>query len=220
MSDSVTASWVGASAYTPPTGDAVTATWYGTGPEMPTSALVLSMALAAVAYPGYESLPDDPLVLSLALNVPTYGIGTGLTFTASLELAFSFLPGAVPERHISVDAPLLFRLLAGVEIPAYRTSPEQAIPGYSSDGTSITMPIASLVGLTSAEADTVTGDWREILQAILLRAVEYQNSFVWSDRPFTYRIFGVNQFNRQTLDRWFATSFYTNRDEANVADEP
>jgi hypothetical protein len=220
MSDLVTASWYGASAYTPPAGDAVTATWYGTGPEMPTNALMLSMALAAAAYPGYESLPDAPLALGFALNVPTYGIGSGPVLSTTLALAFSLPPGAVPERHISVDASLLFRLLTGVEIPAYRISPEQAIPGYSSDGTSITMPIASLIGLTAAEADVVTGDWREILQAILLRAIEYQQTWVWSDRPVTYRIFGHNQYARETLDRSFAVTFFTNMGEPDVAPEP
>jgi hypothetical protein len=220
MSDSVTASWVGASSYTPSVGDAVTASWYGTGPEMPTSALVLSMALALAAYPGYELLPDDPLALSFTLNTPTYGVGIGPVLSATLALAFSFPTGAVPERHISVDTTLLFRLLIGTGIPAYRISPEQAISGYSSDGTSITMPIASLIGLTAAEADATTGDWREILQAILLRAIEYQQTWVWSDRPVTYRIFGHNQYARETLDRNFAVTFFTNMGEPNVAPEP
>ena len=47
--------------------------------------------------------------------------------------------------------------------------PKDLFLGYESDGTSITIPIASVIGLTAAEADTVTGDWREVLQAVLLR---------------------------------------------------
>lgn len=220
MSDSVTASWVGASAYTPPDGDAVTATWVGASPEMPTSALVLSMALAAAAYPGYGSLPDDPLELGFSLIEATYGMGFNPVITDPLELAFSFPPGAIPERHISVDTPLLFRLLLDVEIPDYRVAPEQVIPGYSSDGTNITLPIASLIGLTAAEADAVTGDWREILQAILIKAVEYHNAWTWSDRPKCYSPFGMNLFRTQTFDRHFAITFYVDMGEANVAQEP
>jgi hypothetical protein len=115
---------------------------------------------------------------------------------------------------------LLFRLLLGVEIPAYRTSPEQVIPGYSSDGTSITLPIASLIGLTAAEADAVTGDWREILQAILLRAVEYHRSWTWHQQPRAYSPFGMNLLNRRTFDRRFSITFHVDMGEANVAPEP
>jgi len=220
MSDSITASWVGASAYTPPAGDAVTATWYGVGPEMPTNALVLSMALAAAAYPGYETLPDDPLSLGLSLIAPTYGLGFNPVIPDPLELAFSLPPGALLERHISVDTPLLFRLLLGIEIPAYRVAPEQAIPGYSSDGKNITMPIASLIGLSAAEADAVTGDWREILQAILLRAVEYHKTWVWSDQTRTYEPFKMDLLNSRTFDRHFLIHFHVDMGEPNVAPEP
>ena len=220
MSDSVTASWVGASAYTPSAGDTVTATWVEAGPEMPTSALVLSMALAAAAYPGYESLPDDPLALGFSLVESTYGQVFNLIITDPLELAFSLPPGAFPERHISVDTSLLFRLWFGEEIPAYRISPEQAIPGYTSDGTNITFPIASVVGLTAAEADAVTGDWREILQAILLRAVEYHETWEWSDQTRTYEPFKMDLLNSRTFDRHFLIHFIVNMGEPNVAPEP
>jgi hypothetical protein len=220
MSNSVTASWVGASAYTPPDGDAITATWFGASPEMPTSALILSLVLAAAAYPGYESLPDDPLDLGLSLVAATYGMGFNPVITDPLELAFSFPPGALIERHISVDTSLLFRLWLGAEIPAYRLSPEKVLPGYSSDGTNISIPIASVIGLTAAEADAVTGDWREILQAILLRAVEYHKTWVWSDQTRTYEPFKMDLLNSRTFDRRFLIHFIVDMGEPNVAPEP
>jgi len=93
-------------------------------------------------------------------------------------------------------------------------------PGYESDGTSITIPIASMIGLTAEEADAVTGDWREILQAVLLRSVEYHRSFTWSEQPRTYNAFGMNLLNSRTFDRHFSIAFYTDMGEPNVAPEP
>lgn len=98
--------------------------------------------------------------------------------------------------------------------------PKDLFLGYESDGTSITIPIASVIGLTDAEADTVTGDWREILQAVLLRSVEYHRSFVWSERLRTYNAFGMNLPNSRTFDRHFGITFYTDMGEPNVAQEP
>jgi hypothetical protein len=102
----------------------------------------------------------------------------------------------------------------------YWLRPGFVIPGYSSDGTNITLPIASLIGLSAAEADAITGDWREILQAILLRAVEYHKTWVWSDQPRTYNPFGMNLLNSRTFDRHFGITFYVDMGEANVAQEP
>jgi hypothetical protein len=99
-------------------------------------------------------------------------------------------------------------------------SPVYVIDGYSSDGTNITIPIASLIGLTAAEADAITGDWREILQAILLKAVEHHRTYRWSLQPQTYNPFGMNLFRTQTFDRHFGITFYTDMGEPNVAPEP
>lgn len=46
-------------------------------------------------------------------------------------------------------------------------SPVEFIPNYSSDGTDITIPIASLPGLTAALADYATGDIRAVLACLL-----------------------------------------------------
>jgi hypothetical protein len=113
---------------------------------------------------------------------------------------------------------------AGVfSVDAYylaRWSPKYIFPNYLSDGTNITIPIASLIGLTAAEADAVTGDCREILQAIFLRAVEYHRSWTWHQQPRTYSPFGMNLLNRRTFDRHFSITFHVDMGEANVAPEP
>ena len=43
--------------------------------------------------------------------------------------------------------------------------PTDWIPGYTSDGTNLTIPIASLAGLTAADADAATGDIRKVILA-------------------------------------------------------
>lgn len=40
--------------------------------------------------------------------------------------------------------------------------PTDFFTGYTSDGTSITIPLTALPGLTAAEADTATGDGRKV----------------------------------------------------------
>jgi hypothetical protein len=40
--------------------------------------------------------------------------------------------------------------------------PTDFFAGYTSDGTSITIPLAALEGLTAAEADAATGDGRKV----------------------------------------------------------
>jgi hypothetical protein len=48
-------------------------------------------------------------------------------------------------------------------------SPIQLFPGYVSDGTVITIPLADLPGLTAAEANAATGNAMEVLRIIVER---------------------------------------------------
>lgn len=45
---------------------------------------------------------------------------------------------------------------------AFNPAPTSIWPSYTSDGTNITIPIAALDGLTAAQANATTGDWRAI----------------------------------------------------------
>lgn len=45
-------------------------------------------------------------------------------------------------------------------------TPAQLFPGLTSDGTSVTIPLADLPGLTAAEAAPTTGDGRALSQAL------------------------------------------------------
>lgn len=48
--------------------------------------------------------------------------------------------------------------------------PTQLFPGYTSDGTTITIPLADLAGLTAAEANPATGNGMEVLRTIIAKA--------------------------------------------------
>lgn len=48
--------------------------------------------------------------------------------------------------------------------------PTQLFPGYTSDGTVITIPLADLTGLTTAEANAATGNAMEVLRTIIDKA--------------------------------------------------
>ena len=61
--------------------------------------------------------------------------------------------------------------------------PTAYFPGYTSDGTNITIPIASLGALTSAEASATTGDIREILRAIDVQVKAVYDALPINDKP-------------------------------------
>jgi len=164
----------------------------------------------------------DPATPAVHIDVAVGGTFFGNTFFVandSIEVSVS-IPnhaeynfGAVVAATISVV--VTFPSEYGTEL-----SPGYVIEGYSSDGTNIIIPIASLVGLTAAEADAITGDWREILQAILLKAVEHHRTYRWSLQPRTYNPFGMNLLNSRTFDRHFGITFYTDMGAPHIAPEP
>jgi len=49
-------------------------------------------------------------------------------------------------------------------------TPAQIFPGFTSDGTNITIPLTDLVGLTAAESNATTGNAMEVLRVIVDRA--------------------------------------------------
>lgn len=50
---------------------------------------------------------------------------------------------------------------------AFNEAPNATFSSWSEDATNITLPIASVTGLTAAEADGATGDIREVIRCIL-----------------------------------------------------
>lgn len=66
---------------------------------------------------------------------------------------------------------------------SFSAVPTDHIAGYSSDGTNITIPIASLPELTAAEANASTGDIRKILYALACKAYDIYNTLAVANRP-------------------------------------
>jgi hypothetical protein len=153
------------------------------------------------------------------------GIAIGSSFTSGISLtnrAIGLAAGTSLAQYLVqfAGSAVGTSTVIGVADAASKFKPLDLFVGYSSDGTSITIPISSVIGLTAEEADVTTGDWREVLQAILLRAVEHHRSFTWSEQLRTYNAFGMNQLNNSTYNRYFSTTFYTHQCGANVVQEP
>jgi hypothetical protein len=66
---------------------------------------------------------------------------------------------------------------------AFTATPTSWLPSWSEDATNITVPIASLTGLTAATADGATGDIRKIVYSFLETIWNKYASLVSADRP-------------------------------------
>jgi len=61
--------------------------------------------------------------------------------------------------------------------------PTDYFPGYTSNGSSITIPLTALGALTAAEASATNGDIREILRAIDIQVKTVIDALPTSDKP-------------------------------------
>lgn len=66
---------------------------------------------------------------------------------------------------------------------AFDPTPTTWIAGWSEDGTSISVPIASFPELTAAEADGATGDIRKIVFAIMEKLFATYNGTASDSKP-------------------------------------
>lgn len=67
-------------------------------------------------------------------------------------------------------------------------TPDAWLASWSEDGTNITVPIASLTGLTASQADTTTGDIRQVLLKLLDRIKTVHDGLPEADKPDTFTI--------------------------------
>ena len=65
----------------------------------------------------------------------------------------------------------------------YSKVPTDWFENWSEDGTNITVPLATFPEMTAAEADAATGDFPNILYAILHKAREKFKALAVADRP-------------------------------------
>jgi hypothetical protein len=109
---------------------------------------------------------------------------------------------------------------------AFVKAPTSLWPSYTSDGTNITIPIAALDGLTSAEAHTTTGDWRSIMLSICSTAYRHYAELATADKPvaFTASMPTITPIPSGSLAGTFKTtySFIFNNQYCtpDLADEP
>jgi hypothetical protein len=109
---------------------------------------------------------------------------------------------------------------------AFDATPTALWSGYSFDGTDLSIPLAALTGLTSAEANATTGDWREIMLAIISTAHTYYTALAAADKPQAFES-GTPIYQTQTtgdlapsVKVTYKMDFYVNLDVTDVADEP
>jgi hypothetical protein len=62
-------------------------------------------------------------------------------------------------------------------------TPQQLFPGITSDGTSITIPLTDLPGLSAAEADATTGDGRKVFYGIIEQSHQALSALDAANRP-------------------------------------
>ncbi len=75
----------------------------------------------------------------------------------------------------------LATLLLSEEPAAVAWSPAALFSGWSEDGSYITVPIASLYGLTADKADALTGDARQIITSLMASMFTWYNEL--SSKP-------------------------------------
>ena len=80
---------------------------------------------------------------------------------------------------------------------AFDPAPSSLFPSWSEDGTTISVPIASIANLTAAEADGTTGDWRAVIGRILDDVFNYYDALAAADQP-TKLTFQRNRYEAGT----------------------
>jgi hypothetical protein len=109
---------------------------------------------------------------------------------------------------------------------AFNGAPTQLFPGYSSDGTNITIPIADIEGLTAAEANSTTGDWREIFYGLCTTVFIHYNGLVAADKPQAFKANPPSRYAVEsgalsgTFRETFQFQFWNEYAYGDVVDEP
>lgn len=105
---------------------------------------------------------------------------------------------------------------------AFNQAPTSIFPGYASDGTNITIPIADLPALTTVEAHASTGDVREVLRSILLQATTVIAALPTADKPSKMTITASNPqaLSAEQQRHTYTAAFTVNVDPSTAAMAP
>lgn len=95
---------------------------------------------------------------------------------------------------------------------AFDPAPSSLFASWSEDGTTISVPIASIDDLTAAEADGTTGDWRDVMGRILDHVFNYREGLATGDKPTKLTV-TRNRFESGTsIVKRFQIEWYTDVD--------
>lgn len=83
---------------------------------------------------------------------------------------------------------------------AFDDTPTAAFSGYTSDGTNLTIPLATL-GIMAGKAHTTTGDSREIIYKLAKHIYEWYFALASVDKPTKMRITRATSENSTGLRR-------------------
>lgn len=109
---------------------------------------------------------------------------------------------------------------------AFNKAPTTIWPGYSSNGTDITIPIAALDGLTAAEAHATTGDWRSIMLSLASTLYRYYYELPTADRPLAVVVHAPTLYPvasgslAGSYKTTYRADYYNDLETPNVVDEP
>jgi len=104
---------------------------------------------------------------------------------------------------------------------AWDPTPTEWLPNWSEDGTTISLPIASLPQLTAAEADATTGDIRKIVFALVDALQQAYAGLAAADKPSKLTITRATSVNDTdgTIRRTYSFEFELEAVAEEVADE-
>lgn len=109
---------------------------------------------------------------------------------------------------------------------AFNKAPTALFAGYAFDGTDITIPIANITGLSAAEADASTGDWRNVFLSLCYTVLAYYDSLDDADKPQAFAADMPTVTRVRTgalagsLRQVYQFEFYNELPLTDVADEP
>lgn len=66
---------------------------------------------------------------------------------------------------------------------SFNKAPTSLWPSYTYGSSTLNIPLAALDGLTAADADASTGDWRAIMIALMQTLFRHYSALAAADRP-------------------------------------
>lgn len=102
---------------------------------------------------------------------------------------------------------------------AFNPAPSALFPSWAEDGTTITVPLASITDLTAVEADGTTGDWRAIMLRIMDHVWAYSQGLATADKPTKLLITRQRRESGTNIINSYRIDVTTNTDETSMASE-